>query len=166
MANRAVLTYPDPRLRDVAEPVTRFDDELRALVADLLETLYTRSGLGLSAPQIGVTRQVIVADHSNDQSSPEVYVNPEILARSRFGLVEESCLSVPGAIVNVIRATQVRVRACDGNGEPFERDLIDMPAVCLEHEMDHLRGILLADKLSLLARWRWRRNLRRQRLAA
>jgi len=152
MARLSILRYPDPRLRRRSGAVTAFDTDLARLVDDLLETLYGTTGIGLSAPQAGIHRQVLVMDLSGSASAPAVYINPEILASSMPGLVEESCLSVPGVIGNVVRATQVRVRACDRAGQAFERDLEGMYAVCLQHEMDHLAGKLFVDRLSLFRR--------------
>ena len=152
MACLPILEHPDPRLRERALPVAVFDADLQRLVDDLLDTLYATSGIGLSAPQAGVARQVVVMDLSASRSAPEVYVNPAILASSRRGLVEESCLSVPGVVGNVLRATRVRVHALDASGTAFERQLEEMHAVCLQHEMDHLSGTLFIDRLSLLRR--------------
>ncbi|MEO1089929.1 MAG: peptide deformylase [Pseudomonadota bacterium] len=152
MARLPILEYPDARLRERAEPVVAFDGELEQLIDDLFETLYATTGIGLAATQAGVRHQVLVMDLSGDASAPQEYVNPEIITSAVPGLVEESCLSVPGVVGNVIRATQVRVRAYDRTGEPFERDLEDMHAVCLQHEMDHLAGKLFIDRLSLFRR--------------
>jgi peptide deformylase len=156
MARLPILEYPDPRLRERSQPVTSFDAALGRLVDDLLETLYATTGIGLSAPQAGIHRQVLVMDLSGSASAPAVYVNPEILYSAAPGLVEESCLSVPGVVGNLVRATQVRVRACDRAGQAFERDLEGMYAVCLQHEMDHLAGKLFVDRLSLFRRLRVR----------
>jgi peptide deformylase len=156
MARLPILEYPDPRLRQRAEPVAAFDAGLERLVGDLLETLYGTTGIGLSAPQAGIRRQVLVMDLSGSASAPDVYINPKILTRALPGLVEESCLSVPGVVGNVVRATQVRVSARDPAGEVFERNLEGMHAVCLQHEMDHLAGKLFVDRLSLLRRLRVR----------
>lgn len=158
MPIRPILEYPDPRLRQLAAPVAAFDNDLARLVEDLLLTLYSTSGIGLSAPQTGTSSRVLVMDHSGDATAPEVYVNPEIQKRAAFGIVEESCLSVPGITGNVLRATKLRVRAHDQHGTPFERDLADMPAICLQHEIDHLNGKLFIDRL-----WFWRRLMIRAR---
>ncbi len=156
MSSGSILQYPDPRLRERSAPVTTFGSALGSLVDDLLETLYSTEAIGLSAPQVGVLRQVIVMDLSGRTSEPQVYVNPEILMCRRRGLVEESCLSVPGVVGNVVRATQVRIRARDRTGEIFERNLEGMHAVCVQHEMDHLVGTLFVDRLSWLRRLRLR----------
>ncbi len=152
MAVLAILEYPDPRLRERSAPVTAFDQALGRLVNDLLETLAAKGGIGLSAPQVGVGQRAAVLDLSGDHTAPEIYVNPQILGRSAIGFVEESCLSVPGVVGNVFRATRLRVRAQDCSGALFERDLDGMHAVCLQHEIDHLEGRLFIDRL-----WFWRR---------
>ncbi len=160
MAQLEILEYPDPRLRLRCEAVTAFDETLGRLVDGLADTLSARKAIGLSAPQVDDLRQVLVIDNSGGAEAPQVYVNPEILSKGAWGLVEESCLSVPGIVGNVVRATQVRVRAQDRDGESFERDLTDMDAVCLQHEMDHLAGKLFIDRLSLFRRLRIRGQLR------
>lgn len=152
----SILEYPDPRLRRPAQQVMSFDAALKRLVDDLLETLYATKGIGLSAPQAGIHQQVLVMDLSGKAADPQVFVNPEILSRAVPALVEESCLSVPGVVGNLIRDTRLRVRAQDRSGQTFERDLEDMQAVCLQHEMDHLAGKLFIDHLSLLRRLRLR----------
>jgi peptide deformylase len=160
MALLPILEYPDPRLRLRSKPVTAFGADLGHLIDDLFETLYSTTGIGLSAPQAGVHRQVLVMDLSGRASSPHVYVNPQVLASAVPALVEESCLSVPGIVDKVVRATQLRVRAWDRYGQPFVRDLDGMDAVCLQHEMDHLAGKLFIDHLSLLRRLRARVSAR------
>lgn len=156
MALLSILEYPDLRLRLLAQPVEAFDASLWRLVDDLCETLGVSKGIGLAAPQTGDRRQVLVIDLSGGEAEPEVYINPEILASTLPCLVEESCLSVPGVVGNVVRSSQVRVRAYSREGKAFERDLEGMPAVCLQHEMDHLVGKLFVDRLSLMRRLRFR----------
>lgn len=163
MAQRDILEYPDPRLNLPTNPVTAFDDDLGQLIDDLLETLYATNAVGLSAPQVNDRRAVLVLDLSGDASAPQVYINPEILAKTAWGLVEESCLSVPGVVGNVVRATEIRVRAQDRAGETFERDLTGMDAVCLQHEMDHLAGKLFIERLSFFRRLRIRAATARAR---
>lgn len=160
MARLDILEYPDPRLQMRSEVVTEFDNDLGCLVDNLLDTLSAHKALGLSAPQIDDLRQVLVIDVSEDSSAPQVYVNPEILAKSAWGLVEESCLSIPGVVGNVFRATEIRVRAQDQTGEFFESDLKNMNAVCLQHEMDHLAGKLFIDRLSIFRRLRIRSQMK------
>lgn len=164
MARRAILEYPDPRLRLQSEPVADFDADLSHLADDLIETLHATGGIGLAAPQVDDRRRVLVMDHSGDASAPRVYVNPVILADAAPGLVEESCLSLPGLVGNVIRATQVRVQAQKRDGTRFEHDLTGMEAVCLQHEIDHLDGRLFLDRLSLLRRLRARMAARSRSL--
>ncbi|TVR64137.1 MAG: peptide deformylase [Gemmatimonadales bacterium] len=147
-----ILQYPDPRLRLVSAPVDRFDQELLRRIDELFETLYATTGIGLSAPQVGDLRRIVVMDLSGSHSKPELYVNPEILSSDVMGLVEESCLSIPGVVGNVVRATKLRVRAVDRAGHPFERDLEGMHAVCMQHEVDHLDGKLFIDKLPMIRR--------------
>ena len=163
MAQRDILEYPDPRLNLPTNPVILFDDDLGQLIDDLLETLYATKAVGLSAPQVNDRRAVLVLDLSDDASAPQVYINPEILAKAAWGLVEESCLSVPGIVGNVVRATEIRVRAQDRTGETFERDLTGMDAVCLQHEMDHLAGKLFIERLSIFRRLRIRAAAARAR---
>lgn len=152
MAVLPILEYPDPRLRRRAAPVADFDAGLAGLVDDLCETLRASGGIGLAAPQVGDPRRVLVIDLSGGAAPPEVYVNPEIFDPAVPGLVEESCLSVPGVVGNVLRATQLTVRARDRGGVAFERRLEGMRAVCLQHEMDHLEGRLFVDRLSMFRR--------------
>lgn len=151
-----VLLYPDPRLLEPSDPVQEFDHSVANTARALLDTLYGSTGIALSAPQLDDRRQILVMDLSEERNAPQIYVNPEILARKRPGLVEESCLSLPGITGNVLRHTRVRVRAQDEHGEFFERDLEDMYAVALQHEMDHFDGTLFIDRLSWLKRLRLR----------
>ena len=156
MALLPILAYPDPRLRRRAEPVRVFDADLARLVDDMFETMYAARGIGLAATQVDVHRQVVTIDISGKGESPEVFINPQIVARRRLGQVEESCLSVPGVSDRVKRHTVVRVRAQDRTGAPIERELDGMLAVCLGHEIDHLRGRLFVDHLPLIRRLRVR----------
>jgi peptide deformylase len=161
-----ILEYPDPRLRTVAQPVTGFDAPFSQLVDDLLETLYATRAIGLAATQVDVHRRVVVMDLSGDGSAPQVFVNPQVLSQDTVGMVEESCLSVPGVVESVRRATRLRVRARDREGAAVERRLEGVPAVCLLHEIDHLDGRLFVDHLSYLRRLRLRWKLGRDRKPA
>ncbi|MEN7341805.1 MAG: peptide deformylase [Pseudomonadota bacterium] len=154
MTVRNVIEYPDPRLRELSAPVTDFDERLRQIVTDLIDTMHDANSIGLSAPQINVRQQILVMDHSEDQSSPEVYINPEILGRGGYGLIEESCVSVPGVSAMVMRSTHLNVRAFDQDGAAFESTLTGMPAVCMQHEMDHFDGKLVADRMNWFRRRR------------
>lgn len=163
MAILQILEYPDPRLRTRAEPVTEFDAALRKLIDDMFETMYAAPGIGLAATQVDVHRRLIVTDVSPDKTEPRVYINPEILARDGVGTMEEGCLSVPGIFDEVKRAAKVRARFCDADGTVQELELEGLPAVCLQHEMDHLDGKLFVDYLSELKRERIRRKLEKDR---
>jgi peptide deformylase len=163
MALLPILEFPDPRLRTRAEPVRKFDDALRKLIGDMLETMYAAPGIGLAATQVDVHRALLVMDASPDKSQPQVYINPEILWRDGVEVSEEGCLSVPSVFEEVQRAARVRVTAQDDHGGVFERELEGLEAVCLQHEMDHLAGKLFVDYLSSLKRERIRRKLEKER---
>lgn len=165
MALLPILEYPDPRLRERAVPVTVFDEELGRLIDDMLETMYAAPGIGLSATQVNVRKRVLVIDLSEKRDAPQVFVNPEILTREGAAKTEEGCLSVPGIFDQVERAAKVRVRAQDRGGATFEVDLEGLPAVCVQHEMDHLDGRLFVDYLSDLKRERIRKKLDKERKA-
>jgi peptide deformylase len=163
MALRTILEFPDPRLRTRAQPVTRFGNEVRRLIDDMLETLYHAPGIGLAATQIDVHQRLIVIDVSESHNEPLVLINPEIVAREGSTRTEEGCLSVPGIFDAVSRAARVRVRAQERDGTVFERDCADLLAVCVQHEMDHLEGRLFVDHLSSLKRERIRKKLEKER---
>ena len=166
MAMLPVLEHPDTRLRKTARPVTAFDADLASLVDDMLETVDAHQALGLSSIQVDDERAVLVITPTADPSAPRVFINPELVRKSAPGFVEEGCLSIPGIEGNVIRSTQVTVRAMDVSGERFECDLHGMDAVTLQHEMDHLVGTLFIDRLSIFKRFRIRSELRRRVRAA
>ncbi len=163
MALRTILEFPDPRLRTRAQPVTRFGNEVRRLIDDMLETLYHAPGIGLAATQIDVHQRLIAIDVSESHNEPLVLINPEIVAREGSTRTEEGCLSVPGIFDAVSRAARVRVRAQERDGTVFERDCADLLAVCVQHEMDHLEGRLFVDHLSSLKRERIRKKLEKER---
>ena len=163
MALRTILEYPDPRLRTRAQPVTRFDAALGALIDDLFETMYAAPGIGLAATQVDVHQRVIVIDISPERKEPLTIINPQILAREGEASTEEGCLSVPGIFDEVKRASKIRLRAQQRDGTPFESDYEDILAVCIQHEMDHLEGKLFVDYLSDLKRERIRKKLEKER---
>jgi peptide deformylase len=163
MALRTILEFPDPRLRNRAQPVTRFDEGLSALIDDMLETMYAAPGIGLAASQVDVHQRLIVIDVSKDHNEPLVVINPEILSREGEATSEEGCLSVPGIFDDVKRAAKIRLRAQDKTGATWERDFDDILAVCIQHEMDHLDGKLFVDYLSDLKRERIRKKLGKDR---
>jgi len=166
MAIRQILHHPDPRLRTCATAVTEFDDELRVLVDDMLETMYAAPGIGLAATQIDVHRRVVVIDVSSSKDAPHHFINPEIVDADGEEEMEEGCLSVPDIFETVRRPERVRVRAQDCNGETFELAADGLLAVCIQHEIDHLDGKLFVDYLSQLKQSRIRKKLtKEQRLA-
>lgn len=162
MALLNILRYPDARLHKTAAPVTVFDDALRKLVADMIETMYTAPGIGLAATQVDVHKQLIVIDVSERRDSLVVLVNPEILDATGISDIEEGCLSVPGIYEMVERAERVKVRAYDQNGVPFTLEAQGLLSVCIQHEMDHLKGKVFVDYLSQLKQQRIRARLAKQ----
>ncbi|MDE1172521.1 MAG: peptide deformylase [Parvibaculaceae bacterium] len=155
MTIRPIITAPDPRLKQVSKPVERVDDALRALMDDMLETMYDAPGIGLAAIQIGEPVRVIVMDLAREGEPPEprYLVNPEILWKSEeLATYEEGCLSVPEFYEDVARPARCRLRYLDYQGEIREIDCDGMLATCVQHEMDHLEGILFIDHLSRLKR--------------
>jgi len=166
MAKLEILEFPDARLRTVAKPVERFDDELRQLVDDMVETMYGAQGIGLAATQVNVQRRLLVLDVSESQDTPRVYVNPRIIAREGEETCEEGCLSVPGIYAEVSRAERISVAAQGVEGEPFEEVLEGLHAICVQHEIDHLDGKLFVDYLSPLKRRMVLKKLEKQRKVA
>ena len=157
-----ILRYPDARLHKLAAPVTAFDQSLKRLVADLAETMYAAPGIGLAATQVDVHKQVIVLDVSERRDSLLVLINPEILDASGVSDIEEGCLSVPAIYETLERAERVKVRACDQNGNPFTLEAQGLLAVCIQHEMDHLKGKVFVESLSQLRQQRIRARLAKQ----
>jgi peptide deformylase len=157
MAIREILTVPHPVLKEVSQPVETVDDDLRALMADMLETMYDAPGIGLAAVQIGVPKRVIVMDlaREGEEPQPRYFVNPEIVWRSEeTAPYEEGCLSVPEVFDEVERSARVKLRYLNQAGEAVEEDAEGLFAVCIQHEMDHLEGVLFIDHLSRLKRER------------
>jgi peptide deformylase len=163
MAVRPIRIYPDPVLRVECPPVERFDDELRGLAADMVETMHDAPGVGLAAPQIGVELRLAVVDLSvgKDPEQLLVLVNPEVLDEEGEVTEVEGCLSLPEITDKVDRSHRVRVRALDLSGEPFELEAEDWQARAILHEIDHLDGVLFVDRLRGLRRDRARRALKR-----
>jgi peptide deformylase len=151
---REIVKYPDPILQQPTEPVTEFNDELRALVDDMFESMYAAHGIGLAAPQIGVAKRLTVIDLSFQKNPEEkiVLINPEILHKEGKLNEEEGCLSLPEIREKVSRAAKVRVRAQDANGKWFELDADELLARAFQHEIDHLDGILFIFRVSALKR--------------
>lgn len=145
---RKIIKIPDRRLRMVAEPQVRFDDALKSLKIEMAETMYAARGVGLAAPQIGVNRRVIVADVSDYQDALHTLINPVIVERGGSASLGEGCLSIPDAYAKVNRSAWVTVRASDVEGSSFELSADGVLAMVLQHEIDHLDGILFIDHLS------------------
>jgi peptide deformylase len=152
MTIHKILYLPDPRLRLIAKPVTQFDDALQILIDDMFETMYDARGVGLAAPQIGMSLRLSVVDVIGDKSQQLVLVNPEIISSEGEKAYEEGCLSVPGAHDTVIRADKVVISALDRYGKPFEMAADGLLGECFQHEIDHLNGKLFVDLLSPLKR--------------
>jgi peptide deformylase len=157
MALRDIIIIPDRRLRLVSEPVDQIGAEIRALVEDMFETMYEAPGIGLAAIQVGVPKRVITMDlaKKDDPQAPQVFVNPELVWQSpETSTYEEGCLSIPEFYEDVSRPSQVRVRFLDLDGRSQEVEASGLLATCLQHEIDHLDGILFIDHISRLKRER------------
>jgi peptide deformylase len=161
MAILTILHYPDPRLHTQAAPVEKVDEAIRQLVRDMADTMYAAPGIGLAATQVDVHKQVIVIDASPTHNELKVFINPEIVGSTGVSELEEGCLSVPGIYDRVARAERVRVRALDAKGEVFELEAEGLLSVCIQHEMDHLKGKVFVDYLSRLKRTRILSKLRK-----
>jgi peptide deformylase len=162
MARLNILRYPDPRLHKVAVPVSVVDDRIRKLVSDMAETMYAAPGIGLAATQVDVHKRVIVIDTSETRDQLLTLINPEIVAASGESDYEEGCLSVPGIYEKVARAESIVVRALDANGASYTMDADGLLAVCIQHEMDHLKGRVFVEYLSRLKQTRIRAKLQKQ----
>ena len=160
MAKLEILEFPDPRLRTVAKPVEKVDDELRKLIDDMFETMYACPGIGLAATQVDVHQRLIVMDLSEDQTQPRVFINPEITPLTdEVAPYEEGCLSVPGFYEKVQRTARVHIKALDRDGNTFEEEADELLATCIQHEIDHLDGKLFVDYVSRLKRDRIKKKL-------
>jgi peptide deformylase len=160
---REIIIWPDPRLKKKAAPVSRVDDSIRALVKDLFETMYAADGVGLAAPQVGALKRIIVLDTSPRQpeAKPVAMINPEIVAREGTILYDEGCLSVPGEAEEVERAAQVKVRFLDPDGNHQEIQADGLLAIAIQHETDHLNGVMFVDHISILKRELIRKRMKR-----
>ena len=156
MALREVLQFPDPRLKRVSEPIGEITDEIRELARDMCDVMYDEPGVGLAAPQLGMALRMFVIDTEwNDEGgerNPQVLINPEITQKEGRITWEEGCLSVPDYVADVERAAEVTVRALDLDGREFSQDASGLRSVCLQHECDHLEGVLFIDRISRLKR--------------
>ena len=156
-----ILHYPDKRLRTIAKEVSKVDDETRLLVKNMFETMYDAPGIGLAATQVNHHERIIVIDITNDKSNPICLINPEIIEKDGEIEWEEGCLSVPKYYESVKRANKIRVRALNEMGETYEIEADELLSVCIQHEMDHLNGILFVDHLSKLKQRRLLEKLKK-----
>jgi len=163
MALLNILYFPDARLRTRASPVTAFDNTLKKTVRDMFETMYDAPGIGLAATQIDVHQRIIVIDVSEEKNQPVCLINPEIMTLEGEEEMEEGCLSVPNIYEKVIRAEQVTVKACNESGDVIEMKVDGLLAVCIQHEIDHLDGILFVDHLTRLKQQRIRTKFEKER---
>jgi peptide deformylase len=163
MALLPILQYPDPRLNKVAKPVVAVTEATRILIRNMSETMYAAPGVGLAATQVDVHEQIIVIDISETHDDLKVLINPELISTEGEEESEEGCLSVPGIYENVRRAEQITVRALNEQGKPFTLQTGGLLAVCIQHEIDHLRGKVFVEHLSHLKQTRIRAKLKKQR---
>lgn len=159
MTIRKIIYLPDAVLRQVAKPVDKFDEALQTLIDDMFDTMYSAQGVGLAAPQIGVSLRLSVIDVQGDKKQQLVLINPEIIAKEGEKEYQEGCLSVPGSYDTVIRADKVTIRALDRLGQSYEMTADGLLGECFQHEIDHLNGKLYIDLLSPLKRTMARRKL-------
>jgi len=151
---REVLVYPDPTLKQKAKPVVKVDETIKALVKDMVETMYAEQGIGLAAPQVGVLRRILVVDTSPKQPGEKlrVFINPELVSAEGRTKFTEGCLSIPGEAEEIERFERVKLRALNEKGQPYEVEATGLLAIALQHEMDHLDGVMFVDRLSSLKR--------------
>ncbi len=165
---RKILHYPDPRLRNKAEPVAAMTPALQKLVDDMAETMYAAPGVGLAATQIGEPHRIFIIDIAaeDEPSDLRIFINPEIVVRGGSSVGPEGCLSFPGVTEEIKRAATVRVRAQDRDGKPFELEAEGLLAVAVQHELDHLDGVLMVDHMGMLKRRMVQRKLQKKALEA
>lgn len=162
MAILPILSYPDPRLRTIAEPITEVTSEIKTLISDMIETMYDAKGIGLAATQVDKHIKLIVIDISENGDNPRVFINPKITPLTEEKKpYEEGCLSVPTVYDSVDRPNFIRIEALDGDGNEFVEEVDGLLAVCIQHEMDHLNGVLFVDYLSTLKQSRAREKVKK-----
>jgi len=163
LAIRKILTYPEPLLKELSRPLAEVDAETKALISDMLETMYNAPGIGLAAPQVGVLKRVIVLDIDSREGErhPLALVNPEIVKSSGETSYEEGCLSVPEYTAEIVRAEQVTVKGLDAEGGSVVIEADGLLAIALQHEIDHLDGVLFVDRLSAMKRDIFRRKYKK-----
>ena len=162
MALLNIIHYPDPRLYTIAKPVAEVNDNIRKLVRDMAETMYAAPGIGLAATQVDVHQQVIVMDLSEAKNALQVFINPRITQADGMQEYEEGCLSVPGIYETVCRPEKITVEALDTNGKPFKLKADGLLAVCIQHEMDHLKGKVFVEYLSKLKQTRIKSKMKKR----
>ncbi len=162
MAILKILQYPDERLHKIAKRVDKVTDETRRLIRDMAETMYAAPGVGLAATQVDVHQQLFISDISETHDQLRVFINPEVIVSSGEEESEEGCLSVPGVYESVRRADKVTVRSLDENGNEFTLEAEGFLAVCIQHEMDHLRGKVFVEYLSQLKQTRLRAKMKKR----
>jgi peptide deformylase len=157
-----ILEYPDKRLRTVAKPVKKINDAVNKLIKDMFDTMYNAPGIGLAATQVNSHQRIIVIDVSENQNDPISLINPEIIDKSGEIESEEGCLSVPSYYENVKRANNIRVKSLDQNGDTVQTNASGVLAICIQHEIDHLDGILFVDHLSKLKQKRLKKKTQKK----
>ena len=161
MAILKILQYPDERLHTIAKPVSEVTDATRQFIGNMAETMYAAPGIGLAATQVDVHQQIIVIDISDTHDQLQVFINPEILAQHGESVCEEGCLSVPGVYEKVRRAERITVRALDAHGKSFTLQTEGLLAICVQHEIDHLKGKVFVEYLSMLKQMRLRHKIKK-----
>jgi peptide deformylase len=162
MAILDVLRFPDERLRTVAKKIQKLDKSITILISDMFDTMRDENGIGLAATQVDVHKRLVVMDVSENQDNPMVFINPDITHKEGKTISEEGCLSVPNNYAQVERAEKITVSALDKTGEPFTLDADGLLAICIQHELDHLKGKLFVDYLSPLKRQRIKTKLEKE----
>jgi len=158
-----VLHFPDPRLRTKAQPLTDITNATAIIIDDMLVTMYQEKGVGLAATQVDIHQRIVVMDTSENNDQPLVFINPEIIATSdEISINEEGCLSVPGTYAKVDRHNTCTVKALDRHGKEFTLNVTELQSICIQHEIDHLNGILFVDYLSPLKRQRIQKKLEKE----
>jgi peptide deformylase len=158
-----VLRFPDPRLRTKAQPITKVTDATVTTIDDMLATMYNEKGVGLAATQVDIHLRIVVMDISKERNQPIVLINPEIITTSdETSINEEGCLSVPGTYAKVDRHDTCTVKAIDRHGKSFSLNATELQSICIQHEIDHLNGILFVDYLSPLKRQRIQKRLEKE----
>ncbi|POZ63249.1 peptide deformylase [Chromobacterium alticapitis] len=162
MALLNILHYPDERLHTVAAPVEVFDAALKQQIDDMFETMYEAKGIGLAATQVDYHRRLVVMDISEERDERRVFINPEIVEKDGETVYEEGCLSVPGIYDKVTRAERVKVKAQDSDGKTFELEADGLLAICIQHELDHLNGVVFVERLSQMKQQRIKTKLKKR----